>query len=229
MRAILLTAALVFFGCIPVAYAQAPVVVELFTSQSCSSCPPADRILGELVHKPEIIALSCNVTYWNHLHWKDTLSREFCTERQRDYSRKLGKRGPYTPQMIINGEYDVVGNQEHKVKSTVANARPVQEIVIRPETGQLRLVLPSINADSYHLTLFAYNSSYTQDIPSGENRGRTVTYTNPVTDEYDLGQWDGDMTSVFFETNESSKPTGGYIVLAQDKKGKIIAAGELKI
>ncbi len=224
----LLGTCLILFGLIPAARADSPVVVELFTSQSCSSCPPADAVLGKLAQDDDVIALSCNVTYWNHLHWKDTLSREFCTRRQQDYVRAKGLRGPYTPQIVVNGSTETVGSREGQVKKLVDQAQTIGKIDVKPETGIVSIALPSIAAGNYTLTLFTFDTAYTQAIPSGENRGRTVTYTNPVTAKVELGSWDGQARDVRFDTS-GYQPKGGYAVLAQDKSGTIHAAGQLRL
>lgn len=224
----LLGTCLILFGLIPVSRAGSPVVVELFTSQSCSSCPPADAVLGKLAQDDDVIALSCNVTYWNHLSWKDTLSREFCTSRQQEYARAKGLRGPYTPQIVVNGSAETVGSREGQVKKLVNSAQAIGKITVKPDTGTLHIALPAIAAGNYTLTLFTFDTAHTQAIPSGENRGRTVTYTNPVTAKVNIGQWDGQTKEVSFDTS-GYQPQGGYAVLAQDKGGIIHAAGQLKL
>ena len=102
---------------------QSPVVVELFTSQSCSSCPPADRNLGKLSENPNVIALGFHVTYWNHLHWEDTLSNEFSTKRQRSYAAAFRNGRVYTPQMVVNGEQEFVGSNGSKVNAALKKAK----------------------------------------------------------------------------------------------------------
>ena len=134
---------------------DSPVVLEMFTSQSCSSCPPADRVLSQLeAQNDNIIALSCHVTYWNHLHWKDTLSKEFCSTRQRDYVRTLRSRGPYTPQIMINGKHTMVGSQGGKIVRAIENAAPIKSIGLSLDNDQLNIKLPeTAGNDSYALNL----------------------------------------------------------------------------
>ena len=172
---------------------EAPIVAELFTSQSCSSCPPADKVLTLLDKQDNVIALSCNVTYWNHLHWKDTLSQEFCTERQRQYARDFESRRVYTPQLVINGTHEMVGSRGRAVEKTVKKEQgKLKNIDLSLENNQLVIRLPETPGnDSYALVLMTYGDDHTQDIPSGENRGRTVDYTNPVTNLKSIGTWDG--------------------------------------
>src|ERR1041384_1895274 len=89
--------------------AEAPVVVELFTSQGCNSCPPADALLGELAQRPDLVALAFHVDYWNYIGWQDPFSSPEATKRQRDYAQSLGLSSVYTPEMVIDGSFDIVG------------------------------------------------------------------------------------------------------------------------
>lgn len=203
-----------------------PIVVELFTSQSCSSCPAADKVLGQIAQDGRVIALSCNVTYWDHLGWKDTLSKQFCTDRQHAYAASLKARGPYTPQAVINGRYDAVGSREAVVRGMMARAGGVHTIELETaENGTLSVTLPEINPGAYTLSLFAFDKTHAQKIPSGENRGRTVNYTHPVKHLVPLGGWNGQQKTITQDI--STLPvTGGYAVLVQDKTGNILAAGQ---
>jgi len=209
---------------------EGPIVLELFTSQSCSSCPPADKLLGQLAQENgNIIALTCNVTYWNHLHWKDTLSQEFCSTRQRDYVRSLRSRGPYTPQIVINGSQTMVGSQAGKITRAINAAEPIKTIDLTITDQQLNIRLPETPGDdSYALHLVVYSEEHTQSIPSGENRGRTVTYTNPVQKIVSLGTWDGTGKKMKHDLSKYSEHKG-FAVLAQknSKTGVIIAAGKI--
>lgn len=205
---------------------KAPVVLELFTSQSCSSCPPADRVLESLAKDESIIALSCNVTYWNHLHWEDTLSQDFCTERQRQYVRELNSRGPYTPQIVINGRHELVGSRGKKVSNIVEKERgAVKSIFIQRNDGQLAINLPQLPKADYVITLMTYGDDHTQSIPSGENRGRTVSYTNPVTGIKLLGKWDGVAQLL---TQEASANNIVILVQKDNAVGEIVAAGQIE-
>ncbi len=207
---------------------QAPVVVELFTSQSCSSCPPADKILGELAERDNVIALSCHVTYWNYLHWEDTLSNAFCTDRQRSYVQAMKKRTSYTPQIVINGRHDVVGNRSWEVNAAVKKS--VQKYEVSPisltyDNGFLEVSLPTLDRDNYRLTLVSYGEAHSQSILSGENRGRTVDYTNPVIQLSDLGQWNGQVKSVRHQVSSSKRHA--ILVHRGHDHGAIVAAGKI--
>ncbi len=232
MRKIILSGILSLLAINPaIAEENSPVVLELFTSQSCSSCPPADQVLGELSKQPNIIALSCNVTYWNHLHWKDTLSKDFCTNRQRDYVQALQSRGPYTPQIIINGRHELVGSQKSKIENIIQKEKGVVKFIElnkNNNNNDLQIMLPKIETGQYILSLVLYEKNHTQNIPSGENRGRTVSYTNPIYVIESLGGWDGEEKTL----NYNISKYGGqnrFVVLAEKKNETgFIAAGKIE-
>lgn len=210
---------------------DSPVVVELFTSQSCSSCPPADKILASLTKHPNIIALSCHVSYWNHLHWKDTLSHEFCDMRQHGYAGQKGSQRVYTPQMIVNGTNEFVGSHSSKVKSALSKAQknPIQSIEITmPNPYSIEFTLPDAKKDSYRIWAFGYQTTHHESIPSGENRGKSVTYANPVQTYTNLGSWDGKAAKHEFTTPDG-KIDGIAILVQRNGYGEIIAAGKFEI
>lgn len=208
----------------------APVVVELFTSQSCSSCPPADALLGDLAKQGNVIAFSCHVTYWDHLNWRDTLSRKFCTDRQRAYAAIQKKRQVYTPQMVVGGKYEFVGSDRGSALYYMGRSPslPIQ-LEVKDRT-RLSATLPSLgrNAEKQTLWLIRYHDTHTQDIPSGENRGRTITYTNSIETMEQVGIWDGSAQTLTFglPSGEARKP--GFALIAQPRGfGPITAAGKL--
>ncbi len=212
---------------------QSPVVLELFTSQSCSSCPPADKILNKLANdNSNIIALSCNVTYWNHLHWEDTLSKQFCTERQRSYAHSFNSKRVYTPQIVINGQHEMVGSREGAIKNTINKEslnKAIKPILLSLSGDNLEIKLPeTLGNDSYALLLIPHDAKHTQAIPSGENRGRTVQYTNPVQNIISLGTWDGTGKKITYDVSNINNAKG-FVVLAQKNgiTGPITAAGKI--
>lgn len=210
----------------------APVVLELFTSQSCSSCPSADRVLAELVKQPNVIALSCNVTYWNHLSWKDTLSLEACTERQRAYSAAAGRRGVFTPEMLINGSASLVGSDASGIRRAMAAATGgVLPIAIaRDAAGGVTVALPTISTSGATVTLMPFKAAVTQAVPSGENSGKTLHYTNAVMQITTLEpRWNGVAKSVTLPPAQLPATADGLTVLLQEgsASGKIIAAGQI--
>ena len=208
---------------------DAPVVVELFTSQSCSSCPPADKLLGKLAQNPNVIAFSCHVTYWDHLNWRDTLSRKFCTDRQRAYAAFMNSRQIYTPQMVVNGEHGFVGSDRRTAQHHVSS-KNVAAISLTQKDGVLVAEMPDLGkgAAAQTLWLIRYHDTHTQDIPSGENRGRTITYTNSIEILDQVDTWDGTPGELRFELPDGEAKNPGFALLAQPQGfGPITAAGRL--
>jgi len=169
----------------------APVVVELFTSQGCDSCPPADRLLGELATRDDVLPLSFHVTYWDRLGWPDTFGLEASTRRQGDYADSLGRRGVYTPQMVIGGRLDAVGSQRRRVLEAIEllQSHPEPGPALAIEDGELRLAAGDQGACT--LWLIGFDRAHDVTIERGENRGRTLRYHNVVREIERLGRWAG--------------------------------------
>ena len=174
----------------------APVVVELFTSQGCNSCPPADRLLGELAARDDVLPLSFHVTYWDRLGWPDTFGLEASTRRQGDYADWLGLRGLYTPQMVIGGRLDAVGSQRRRVLAAIEllQSHPEPGPAIALEDGELRL--EAGDQGPCTLWLIGFDPAHDVRIERGENRGRTLRYHNVVREIVELGTWRGEATSL---------------------------------
>ena len=219
------------------------VVIELFTSQSCSSCPPADKLLEQLSEMENVIALSCHVTYWDHLNWKDTLSQEFCTNRQRLYASHMKEGRTYTPQLVVNGAQGLVGSRRGQALSAISNAakqNDVAHVVIRksdksdpdPEMGKqyIDVELPAIAAGGYAVSLFTYVNAHSEKMHSGENRGRSVNYVRAATAYDNMVPWSGNA-----ETRNVSLPQhvdmDGVVVIVQsgDEGGPVVAAGSFPV
>jgi hypothetical protein len=182
----------------PVAAGEAPrVVVELFTSQGCSACPPADRIIGDLSHDPGVIALSLPVTYWDYLGWKDTLAHSAFTERQRAYAGMRGDRQVYTPQAVINGASAVIGSDRAALEHTIRDPGTAVSLPVPIESavkGDRILVDVGAAPDAgrrAELWLLAVARAREVAIGRGENRGKTVTYRNVVRGMHRVGLWAG--------------------------------------
>ncbi|MEO1564480.1 MAG: DUF1223 domain-containing protein, partial [Pseudomonadota bacterium] len=173
-----------FLATSTMAQAQETVVVELFTSQGCSSCPPADRILGELAEDENIIALALHVDYWDYLGWKDEFGSAEHTQRQRAYARTMGERTIYTPQMVIGGSEHVVGSRGMKVAKAVqkhaSRKMPVRVALQRNgETVSIRATATG-NVPNVVVMLATYSPKEVVDVRRGENAGRKLTYHNVV-------------------------------------------------
>ncbi len=209
---------------------KAPTVIELFTSQGCSSCPPADRLLDKLSDNDNLITLACHVEYWNGPHWSDKLSQQFCDVRQHGYSAISGSQQIYTPQMIVNGAPGFVGSNSNKALAAITRAQkdPIQNIRMKLYgANQVHYILPKAQKAKYHLWAFGYIDSINLSIGGGENSGRKIKYTTPVTSYLNLGAWDGNETMLRF--NIPKENMDGIVVIAQkDGYGPIRAAGKLK-
>jgi len=179
------------------AHAEPKAVIELFTSQGCSSCPPADRLLGELGFNPSVITMSLPVDYWDYIGWKDTLALPGHTKRQWAYAQTLGDRGVYTPQAIVNGSIPVIGSDRAAIERAIEQSRetsnePTLPVSISVADDQIKIVTPAAKvAGMGEVWLCTISKAVPVAIGRGENRGRTITYHNVVRDWHKLGDWTG--------------------------------------
>ena len=181
------------------AYADPRAVVELFTSQGCSSCPPADRIIGELAKDPSIVALSMPIDYWDYLGWKDTLADSRFSARQKAYSHMRGDREVYTPQAIINGSAHVVGSDRAGIENAIAvtgkrdgvMSVPVSMTVTGRQINVSVAGSKSPAATHGEVWICSVAKAISIAIGRGENRGREVTYHNVVRNLLKVGDWNG--------------------------------------
>ena len=176
------------------AAAQPLSVVELFTSQGCSSCPPANANLIKVKDQPGVLALSFNVTYWDYLGWKDTFGKQEFTQRQVSYEPPLGHDGPFTPQVVVNGHADVVGAApgeiEHLISATGKTGGPSLSL----EGG--KVVIGAGSGGKADVWLVRYTKGVVQvPVARGENTGRTLPHANVVHALTKLGSWTGDATA----------------------------------
>lgn len=173
-----------------------PVVVELFTSQGCSSCPPANANLIELSKRPDVLTLSFSVTYWDYLGWKDIFGKPEFTERQAVYEPALGERGSFTPQMVIDGKASAVGFSLPEVEQLIAAARPGDEPAIELDRGEARISAGKAPSDGADVWLVRYDPNLIQvPVERGENSGTTLPHTHVVHALEHLGNWNGDASS----------------------------------
>jgi hypothetical protein len=192
---------------LPVRAEPRPVVVELFTSQGCSSCPKADAYLRELAARDDVIALSFAVDYWDFLGWKDTLASPAFTKRQRAYARALDLSGVYTPQIVVDGIAEGVGSRRETVEAQIASQRNKELPValhFSDDGAALTLHVGAGAAPDRAATLWLvrYAKEETVEIRRGENRGKTMTYTHAVRGLMPIGMWKGDATTVTLPKTE---------------------------
>jgi hypothetical protein len=182
------------------AAAPAPVVVELFTSQGCSSCPPADALLGELAQRPDVLALSFHVDYWNYIGWTDPFSSKEATERQRGYSRAFRRSMVYTPQIVVAGRLEMVGSDRSAVEAAIRQTAVAATVVPRflPDEGTgMRVAIPAGSpAKPATIWLAFIDSRHTTPVRRGENAGATLTNYNVVREWRRLGEWRGEAMEV---------------------------------
>lgn len=206
------------------------VVVELFTSQGCSSCPPADAFLAELAQRDDVVALSLHVDYWDYLGWSDQFASPEMTQRQRQYADSLHARSIFTPQMIVQGQTSEVGHQREPVLDVIAAAAAapaVARIELREEAGRLLVTITPLQPDlSGVVHIVNYDLPQSLQITQGENSGQTLTYVNVVTGWMQLGLWDGELTELIAPVPTMGK---GVAVFVQDGNvGPILAAARLE-
>lgn len=208
-----------------------PVVVELYTSQGCSSCPPADKILNGLAQRPDVIALALHVDYWDYIGWKDIFADPAYSKRQRAYARFAGARTVYTPQMIVGGMDHLVGIRPAEVDALIRRlaARPAPVALSLGRSGATIRV--SARADTplprgAVVQFVRYKPLETVTIRSGENAGKTIDYVNIVTEWRQVGDWDG-----IAELALDLKAPGGdpvAIIIQEPGPGPILAAAALR-
>jgi len=179
------------------AQAQTRAVVELFTSQGCSSCPPADKLLGELASDPSLVVMSIPIDYWDYLGWKDTLANPRNTARQKAYARARRDGQVYTPQAVVNGSVHALGSDKVAIEQAIAKSRKsgamsVSPVMLAVRDGQISLALPETEGEaSGEAWLCGLTRNVTVAIGRGENNGRTITYHNVARRWVKLGDWAG--------------------------------------
>jgi hypothetical protein len=176
----------------PPAQAETRAIIELFTSQGCSSCPPADRLMGELAKDPSLVAISLNVDYWDSLGWKDTLADPRHTARQRAYALARGDRAVYTPQIVINGTAHLVGSDRDALRRALGGdaARPSIPVNALVVDGNLRVQVAA-SGGAGELWVVAVAREVAVTVARGENRGRRISYHNVARRWLKLGDWNG--------------------------------------
>ena len=196
------------------AFAGGPAkgVVELFTSQGCSSCPPADRLLGELADRDGVIALAWHVDYWDYLGWKDSFSSSAATRRQQAYSGSLGT-GVYTPQMIVNGS---------RVGSSVGSSGLPVAVGVERSGGNLTINVGK-GSGAANLYMVTYSNSSTVAIKRGENSGRQITYRHAVSGVRNIGKWSGSAKQIKIAHGNGDNCA---ILLQRGASGPIIGAAK---
>ncbi len=215
---------------------RAPVVVELFTSEGCSSCPPADAYLGELAKRPGVIALSFHVDYWNRLGWTDPFSSAAATARQKGYAESLKQSYVYTPEMVVDGRVHEAGSRREKMETLIdaARANTVFPVVLaRTPGGGIEAALPTAGGATTDATvwLVLYDRSQTVAVKNGENGGRTITHANVVREIRRVGGWNGQAARLVLPIDAATaRERGGAAIIVQaGSYGTILGAGTIAL
>lgn len=218
---------------------QRPVVIELFTSQGCSSCPPADRLLGKLARRPGVYALSLPVDLWDYVGWKDTLATPLHSQRQRHYAKGRGDNRVYTPQAIINGIEHVVGSDPAAIQAKAEECYGREgalsvDMKVEAGDGGLKVDLGAATSGAptaANLWLVRVASSRDVQIKRGENAGHTFTYINVARSFSKIGDWSGEARSFSIPKDQlADAETDGWMLLLQVgapmRPGVILAAAK---
>ncbi|WP_245413611.1 DUF1223 domain-containing protein [Mangrovicella endophytica] len=204
------------------AKARPVTVVELFTSQGCSSVPPANRNVVALMDKPDILPLSFSVTYWDQLGWKDTFGAEAFTERQRNYEPGLGRDRPFTPQVVVNGRRDTIGNKADALRAMLNGVKPPVDVPIEIKANGVEIGRGAAPVSGADVWLVRYRPGVERvAIERGENAGSTLPVPNVVTDIRHVGRWLGVAMSFGAPAVEDGERTA---VIVQKPGGAILSA-----
>lgn len=206
------------------------IVVELFTSQGCSSCPPADEILAMLAERDDLLPLALHVDYWDYIGWKDQFAHSAFTDRQKAYARAAGSRTIYTPQMIVGGVHRIAGSAPMELSEIIERHRdlPAQVALHLSRNGD-RLSIQAAPVSlgvPVMIQLVRWTPAATVEIRQGENAGRTVTYTNIVTEWRVIGEWNGQGPLSIIADAPGDAPAA--VILQEDGPGPVIAAAALR-
>ncbi len=213
----------------------APVVVELFTSQGCNSCPPADALLGELAGQPGVIALEMHIDYWDYIGWKDPYADPALTKRQRTYAKRLNQRYVYTPQMVIDGRINVIGSQRSKVLEaveTAASSRKALDVRFVEDEGG-KIVIPAGHAPDggAAVWLAVFDRQHDTEVLRGENAGRKLSNYHVVRQLTRIGTWHGEHLEIPFDMAAATAlgRDGCAVIVQQDPTGAVLGAAEMTL
>ncbi len=226
----LATAALTVPATLQAQSAARPVVVELYTSQGCSSCPPADAVLAKIAGRNDVIALALHVDYWDYIGWKDTFGDKAFSDRQRAYALFAGESTIYTPQMVIGGREKLVGADEGKLarmlQTGAAAKGPQIELTLSGNTLNVKATSSTPLADGTVVQLVRYIPSASVAVKRGENAGRTITYANIVTSWQKVATWDGQAPLNLDLTAKGEQPA--VVIIQEPGPGAILAAAVVR-
>lgn len=205
-------------------------VVELFTSQGCSSCPPADSLLGELARRPDIVALAYHVDYFDDANWRDPFSIPEAAQRQRGYVRRLARSGPFTPQAVISGDTSILGSNRAAMKEALAGDRDALEMKVSKSAGQLVINLRERWREPMDVYAVSYRAEATTRIRGGENARRSARDVNIVRSLQRVGRWNGVPQQMKTPlTKFPADATHVAVLLQRTNQGAIAAASSVAL
>jgi len=212
-----------------------PWSIELFTSQGCSSCPPADRNLGKLAGRPDVVALSFHVNYWDYIGWKDRFATKEGTERQRIYARTLKQRYVYTPEMVVDGRAHEPGVKESMIEGLLADVRRQSSRRTTPELkrtadGALTIRLAAAKLDQpADVIVFAYDRRHSTPVERGENSGHRLDNFNVVRRFEIVDRWDGSERQWTVPADRFQPDQGIAVLVQQADQGPVLGANKLEL
>ena len=210
---------------------RGPVVVELFTSQGCSSCPAADKFLGELAGRGDVIALSFHVDYWNYMGWADPFSRADNSARQRAYKHAMGLRYVYTPQMVVDGRTQAVGSERDAVERLIGEAaqRPSLPVVLKQNGNEIEVSVEGADdAETAVVWLVVFDRVHKTKIERGENSGRSILNVHVVQSMTPIGKWTGQPLRISYTTDLMSPQRGAAVLVQKKGTGPILGAAMIR-
>jgi hypothetical protein len=200
-----------------------PVVLELFTSQGCSSCPPADALLGRLTNQPGVIALAWHVDYWDGLGWRDRFASRTATARQKAYARQLGNE-VFTPALVVNGAKTVVGSERRSVEAAIAAADPLRVTVTQGRLTDSLVAEISASPVPVRAQRIVYDPEQATPVSAGENDGTLLREYRIVREVETVAEWDGGARRLVVA---SPKPGRGQVILVQSADLRVLGAADL--
>lgn len=211
--------------------AESLAVVELYTSQGCSSCPPADRLLGELAKRDDVLALSFHVDYWDYIGWKDPFALPESSSRQRAYAQHFGERYVYTPAMVVQGLAQISGARPATVRRMIETAHgeamPAAVTLVREGDGVSVRIAEGMAEGPADVYLALFDARHTTNIRRGENGGRALTYTNVVRSLRKIGTWDGAATTIAVPADGMAEGEHCAVIVQTGGHGRIVGAARL--
>ncbi len=213
---------------------RGPLVLELFTSQGCSACPPADKVLAKLARDNGVIALSFHVPYWDHMGWRDPFALPVSVQRQRAYARAMKERSVYTPQLVVQGSAHTVGHDRASIERLMAAAPPSAALAIalaarQPPTLRVEIPALALPQGGAQLWLIAFVRSEVRQVLDGENAGHTLHHTNVVRWAAPMAAIEAVPVALTVSAAEADGADGIALVLQRQRQGPILAAGQVAL